>query len=678
MIVNAADNENLATESAHEGPATRYALARILALWLVPLLFSCQARDNNAEKSPGNTDDRPTVRLDSTENSELGGETSNPTPTPTSTDELERMPSDPVDRFQATATIPFESVGLVQPKLQADEDKDGWDVEKFNEAAGEVLHRLDSLIKEPDAVDSRTLSALVSPSLRCTPLRPSQMFTAFEDSSFRVSRPVGELPVPAAERTWQLGANGFSTALAALLKPWHGGEPPRAKFKIFRVQIRDNTAVSYVRLELSGRMAEGLHSIVTEWQCRWQVPAASAPLLDEIRLSGFEETLGRGPSILFADCTEAVLGGTEGYREQLAYGLDHWLDRIELRFYVDASGWEGLAVGDVNGDGREDVYLCQPGGLPNRLFLQQPDGTAVDATETANVGWLDQTQAALLVDLDNDADQDLVLGTTWGIIFCGNDGTGRFEFKAAKLMPEGTPFSLSAADFDADGDLDVYVCAYSLRPRDIEHTAPARPMPYHDANNGARNALFRNDRDWRFRDVAAAVGLDHNNHRFSFTAAWEDYDNDGDLDLYVANDYGRNNLYRFDRSTGQFHDVAPDAGVEDISTGMSASWGDYDNDGWMDLYVANMWSSAGNRIAYQRRFHSGADHDTLAELRRHARGNSLFRNAGDGRFHDVSVEAGVTMGRWSWGSLFTDINSDGRQDLVVTNGYITQEDTGDL
>ena len=203
-----------------------------------------------------------------------------------------------------------------------------------------------------------------------------------------------------------------------------------------------------------------------------------------------------------------------------------------------------------------------------------------------------------------------------------------------------------------------------------------RPIPYHDANNGGRNVLFRNNGAWRFQDVTKRVGLEQNNRRFSFAASWDDYDNDGDLDLYVANDYGRNNLYRNDR--GRFTDIARRAGVEDISAGMSVSWGDYNNDGWMDLYVSNMFSSAGNRIAYQRRFHSGASEATRSEFQRHARGNSLFQNVGDGTFRDVSTSAGVTMGRWAWGSGFVDINNDGLEDLIVANGFVTQEDPGDL
>ena len=162
----------------------------------------------------------------------------------------------------------------------------------------------------------------------------------------------------------------------------------------------------------------------------------------------------------------------------------------------------------------------------------------------------------------------------------------------------------------------------------------------------------------------------------------EDYDNDGDLDLCVANDFGRNNLYQNtngpESGSPFFKDVAAEAGVEDISSGMSADWADYDNDGWMDLYVGNMFSAAGNRITYQRNFRPGEDATKLSQMRRMARGNSLFRNTGDGKFSDVSVATNVTMGRWSWGSKFADLNNDGWEDLVIGNGFVTNRNPDDL
>jgi hypothetical protein len=310
------------------------------------------------------------------------------------------------------------------------------------------------------------------------------------------------------------------------------------------------------------------------------------------------------------------------------------------------------------------------------LFLHKADGTAVDISAVAGVNWLGNTQTSLFVDLDNDGDQDLVVAMQLGVIIMSNNGQGQFQVAAVKMCPESAAMCLAAGDYDDDGDLDLYVGGYSPRGSAAGFRFMGRPIPYHDANNGARSRLFRNDRNWQFTDVTREVGLEKNNRRFTLSACWEDYDHDGDLDLYVANDYGRNSLYRND--AGHFTDVAAEAGVEDISAGMSVSWGDYNNDGWMDLYVSNMFSSAGNRVTYQRQFLRDADSSNKASFQRHARGNSLFRNMGDGTFRDVSEQAGIMMGRWAWTSRFFDMNNDGLQDIFVANGFITQNDPGDL
>ena len=249
--------------------------------------------------------------------------------------------------------------------------------------------------------------------------------------------------------------------------------------------------------------------------------------------------------------------------------------------------------------------------------------------------------------------------------------------------------SLSSVDYDGDGDLDIYVCGY--KHDDLTEEAGAASIGasadfvYHDANNGAANILFRNDLaadgDWRFTDVTKEVGLDADNRRYSFAAAWEDFDNDGDQDLYVANDFGRNTLYRNDRSANgglRFVNVAPRAGAEDSASGMSVTWGDYDRDGYMDVYIGNMFSAAGRRVTWQHRFKPDASPEVKRRLQRFARGNTLLKNHESGNFTDVSVPAGVTMGRWAWSSNFVDLNNDGWEDLVVANGYVTTDDTGDL
>ena len=114
-----------------------------------------------------------------------------------------------------------------------------------------------------------------------------------------------------------------------------------------------------------------------------------------------------------------------------------------------------------------------------------------------------------------------------------NDGNGNFTKRVSQLLPSAVPYSISAADYDNDGDLDFYVCCYNRRIGSKEHHLFARPIPYHDANNGGRNVLFRNDDKWVFKNVTVLDGLDQNNRKFSYAASWEDYDNDGDMDLYV-------------------------------------------------------------------------------------------------------------------------------------------------
>jgi hypothetical protein len=281
-----------------------------------------------------------------------------------------------------------------------------------------------------------------------------------------------------------------------------------------------------------------------------------------------------------------------------------------------------------------------------------------------------------LVDLDNDADQDLVICQGWYLLIMLNSGDGHFELTSQSRC-RGDTYSMAAADYDNDGDIDIFLCGRDPDPSDDEFSGIlGSPLPYHDANNGAANMLWQNDGEGRCRDVTKEVGLDQNNRRFTYAAAWADYDNDGDMDLYVANDFGRNNLYQ--NNGGRFRDVAAKLGVEDISAGMSVTWGDYDGDGLLDVYVSNMFSSAGNRIAYQRQFRAGASKQTLGDFRRHARGNTLFRNLGKDGFQDVSQSSDVTMGRWAWGAKFIDLNNDSREDIYVANGFITTEDTDDL
>ena len=552
-----------------------------------------------------------------------------------------------------------------------DELHGGWDTEQVTDATGDQLGRLEALLTDSEASDAD----FIDPSFRGSRLRPGIVATVFEDNSVQVLRMMGD-----KAKVIESGRNGALTSIASLTKRMDFGKAPKVKLKTIGVTLNGNQAKTQVEFRYHGftKMKQSVQ-VNARWSVLWQ-RQDNAWRMTGLTVDDYEETLAKTPQVLFADLTGGVLGKDSAFQQQLAPGLDHWLARLDARTGLKVGGWNGLAIGDANGDGLEDVYVCQSGGLPNRLFIAQTDGTVKDVAATAGVDWLETSRGALFVDLDNDGDQDLVVAVSEGLMVQENDGWGRFTVRSAEVLPFAVPYSIVAADYDDDGDLDLFAACYDRRGHVDRNVALARPVPYHDANNGGRNALLRNDAPFRFRHVTKSLGLDENNTRYSYAATWSDYDRDGDLDLYVANDFGRNNLYRQERQGTRirFVDVAETAGVLDIAAGMSASWGDIDNDGWPDLYVSNMFSSAGNRIVSQRQFLKQADKTTKGLFLRHARGNSLFKNLAGQGFQDISEPAAVTQGRWAWGSVFADLNNDGWEDIVVANGFITQEDTGDL
>ncbi len=549
---------------------------------------------------------------------------------------------------------------------------EGWRTEALQSAAKDQLKELAKHVSSDGQVKTKDLGKLVTGDFSCGPLRP-KIDTAYADEVVRIGR-AKTTETDAAEFT---GIDGLATALADLTASIENVSQLHFAFKVFGIDEVGKgqfTTVQYVTVTGSAR--ENGFEQNAKWRIQWRESAGKEPpRIQRIQLEQYEEAeLQAGGKSLFRECTEAVLSKEEMSRDALGRGVGYWVQRVDRLLGPDFFGHQGLAIGDVNGDGLDDVYVCQSGGLPNRLFVQNPDGTASDKARQAGVDFNDVSSSALLVDLDNDGDQDLVLCTRSGpaTIFLENDGQGKFTVKT--ILREGDHLSATAADYDEDGDLDIYLCGYRPQTDDVE-TYPM-PMPFHDANNGGRNAMLRNDGNWQFPDVTEEVGLDVDNRRYTFAASWEDYDNDGDLDVYVANDFGRNNLYRNDG--GKFINAAPETNTEDFNFGMSASWGDYNRDGWMDLYISNMFSGAGNRIVTKSLFRPGVTDDVRASFLRMSRGNTLFENTGDGKFRETSVEAGVTLGRWAWGSNFVDINNDGWEDLIVANGHITSSDTRDL
>ena len=542
---------------------------------------------------------------------------------------------------------------------------DSWETEVFSEAAKEQLKRLAKVLRSPDNLNGNH-ETLFAENFQTASLRPRELADVFDDRSTKVYRGSNEAASP-----------NLSFALAA--EPlFVDSRLLEVHFKIVRVEPGIDEFRTTVLFDSVQQTTDRHVQQNAEWRIVWT--ATEIPKIKKISVSKFEEITATSQ---FRDVTPSVLGQCESYERQIKRGIDYWRRRLEANYGVDPNGNQGIAIGDANGDGLEDVFVCQQGGLPNRLYAQRSNGQLEDISRAAGVDWMEMCRSALFLDLDNDGDQDLVMAQGWYVMIMANDGKGHFQV-VLQERSQANLHSMSAADYDNDGDVDVFLCGRNpAREFGQSEGILGTPIPYHDANNGGPNILLRNEGGLKFNDVTIEAGLDENNRRYSYAASWEDFDNDGDMDLYVANDFGRNNLYRNDLVDGKrvFSDVAATLGVEDISAGMSITWGDFNNDGLSDAYISNMFSSAGNRIAFQRRFRQEKSDQHKQLFQRHARGNTLFESQpipAQNGFRDVSQALNVTMGRWAWGAKFCDFNCDGWQDLYVANGFITTEDTGDL
>ncbi len=417
---------------------------------------------------------------------------------------------------------------------------------------------------------------------------------------------------------------------------------------------------------------------VGSWQMEWSRDESNAWKVH--RWESGEEIQSVGGSTGFLDVTTQALGSNDSYQQQMLRGTDYWRTIVDGASGIDVYGNNGIAAGDYDNDGFDDFYVCQPAGLPNRLYRNRGDGTFEDVTEKAGVAVLDNTACALFADFDNRGLQDLLVVCGTGPLLFMNQGDGTFAlkhdaFKFART-PEGTFTHTAVADYDGDGRLDVYFCTYMYYlGLDQYHY----PIPYYDARNGPPNCLFHNEGNGTFVETTESAGLNADNNRYSFACAWGDAGNNakGLPDLCIANDFGVSQLYR-NNGDGTFAVVSEQSHIEDVGAGMSAAWADFDNDGKQDIYIASMWEAAGQRVSQQSQFHAEAPQRIRKLYQRHAEGNALYHNLGDGTFQNIGKQAGVAMGRWSWSSDFWDFDHDGYSDLYVANGYISAVEKDDV
>ncbi len=515
-------------------------------------------------------------------------------------------------------------------------------------------------------------------------------------------------PLPAAERS----AEEIRAAWRAWFAPFAFVE--RAVFKPKQATLTEDGGLeAAISIELGGKEKSG------GW--RRDVGVASARFAGREggwRLRSFvikELTTQRAPEKFFEDVTEAWLSGVSPeLRERLRRRSAS--DELHARLLDDANplpstlnhlepvamdAHPGAVVVDINGDRFDDLFVWDVRGEAVLLENQRGQGFA-DRTAQYGLTVKDLSSAAF-ADLDGDGALDVVLGRWYGPSEIWFGFRGRFYPGNASrygALPANV-VSISVADVNRDGRLDLFLSTAAhdfhghlaavmeggaavldlLPPGErplllaaLPAAKQAKAAGRFDVNLfqfGPANALLLNRGEGRFEDATARSGLTL--FRNTLQAAFADVNADGWPDLFLANDFAPANLYVNQR--GLFVDQSAANGAEEIFFGMGASFGDFDNDGDLDLYASAMQSSAGNRIMSDEKNFADELDATSRRLRKEAaRGNTLLRNDGKGRFADASAGppfANLRGGQWAYSSQFIDVDGDAFLDLFVPNGFFT-------
>lgn len=345
-----------------------------------------------------------------------------------------------------------------------------------------------------------------------------------------------------------------------------------------------------------------------------------------------------------------------------------------------------VSVVDFNNDGHDDLFLTARWG-PTQMLKNQGDGTFIDVASEIGLDAPYMVNCVLFVDMDNDGDKDAIMGRPMETAKYFLNQDGKFVDATSSHSDLGKQYfitSIAASDVNRDGLIDLYLSNYpplnkeniSFEDKFLSEKERKLFLEKHKDSDrflnlaGSANVLLMNRGNGRLERVPFDDNLAQ--WRRTFQSVWSDVDDDGDDDLYICNDFAPDALLRNDTPRGAdqpvFVDVTKQLLVDGIQGfGMGASWGDFDQDGDLDLYVSNMFSKAGTRIISQI---GKVD----ARIEASAAGNFVFENR-NGEYHQRAGigadQLHVNRVGWSFGGQWADFNNDGRLDLYVPSGYYT-------
>ncbi|WP_290476533.1 MULTISPECIES: VCBS repeat-containing protein [unclassified Leeuwenhoekiella] len=335
----------------------------------------------------------------------------------------------------------------------------------------------------------------------------------------------------------------------------------------------------------------------------------------------------------------------------------------------------GLAIGDINNDGLPDIYFSG-NQVKNQLYLNKGNLQFEDITETAGVaGKSDWNTGAVMGDVNGDGFLDIYVCAVVGLngldgyneLFI-NNGDGTFTESAAKYGLDLDTFSSSAAflDYDLDGDLDIYILNHAVHTQSSFGKADLR----HERNPQTGDRLMRNDGD-RFTDVSEQAGIYGGINSYGLGIAVSDFNLDGYPDLYIGNDFHEDDYYYINNGDGTFTEDLKNHFGHTSRFSMGSDVADLNHDGWPDLISLDMLPQDENVLKSTE----GDDNIQTQRLRTDRYGyhyqftrNMLFINRDGGDYQETALLSGVAATDWSWSALFGDYNQDMQQDLFISNG----------